>query len=128
MRDAKPYAIVLLSLRAVAMSCDTCPAYMRLKTLYDATCATYRNEHIAHEAWTSDDDGKMVITPAGLRALEHYDQLLKASGEAARMMMAIKRTWGPESADDGADGELWAWLNGFVTRYSQSDASGEVKS
>jgi hypothetical protein len=81
LRDAKPYAIVLLSLRTVAMSCDTCPAYVRLKTLYDATCATYRNEHQAHEAWTADDGGKMVITPAGVRALEAYSRLLESQAD-----------------------------------------------
>jgi hypothetical protein len=53
----------------------------------------------------------------------------EALGEAARMMQAIKRTWGPESTDDGADGELWGWLNDFVARYgaSSSTVSGAVE-
>lgn len=38
--------------------------------------------------------------------------------EAVRMMHAVKRTWGPESNDDGADGELWAWINDFIARNS----------
>jgi hypothetical protein len=84
LRDAKPNAIVLLSLWQAVMTCEACPAYQRLKVLYDATCATYRTEHIAHYAWTADDNGKMVLTPAGVRALEHYSQLLAGSSAPAR--------------------------------------------
>ena len=73
---------LLLTMREAVVSCETCPAYVRLKTLYDATCAVYRNEHRVYEAWTADDNGKMVITPAGIRALEAYMQILNSQSDA----------------------------------------------
>lgn len=59
---------------------------------------------------------------ARIRSLE------AALTEASRMMAAVKRTWGPESHDDGADGELWAWLNDFITRYPQSETACDGES
>jgi hypothetical protein len=50
---------------------------------------------------------------------DERDSARAATAEACRMMFAIKNTWGPESNDDGADGELWAWLNDFVIRHSR---------
>jgi hypothetical protein len=82
-RSAIPASGLLLTLWQVTMTCETCPSYQRLKVLYDATCATYRAEHEAHDAWTADDDGKMVLTPAGMRALEHYGQLLRSASDTA---------------------------------------------
>lgn len=72
-----------------------------------------------------DSEGDWVKA-ADYMALEALVTVLTAEREeASRMMLAIKRTWGPESHDDGADGELWAWLNAFVARHSQSDRSAE---
>lgn len=56
---------------------------------------------------------------------ERIKALEAATAEAARMMVAIKRTWGPESHDDGADGELWAWLNAFVATHSQTETAAQ---
>jgi hypothetical protein len=57
-----------------------------------------------------------------VRAVQHDATV----AEACRMMLAVKRTWGPESTDDGADGELWAWLNAFVAKHSARETEGDA--